>query len=229
MKMSRHRWVNWKELIDRGDWMNLQLALDRLTWEKCFELVEETREAIDYIEIGTGVIKEYGMPIVREMRKRYPDKIIVADMKICDAGKHEAKQAFAAGADITTVMAFASPITIKDTLDVAREYDKQIMIDLLGVTSQEKVKELEEINAAAVGLHIGMDQQQESAFHNDLFSLVKGYDFEVTVAGGINLKTLPQIVKGKPDTVIVGSAITKVGKPREVALEMQRIMKEIAE
>ncbi|MEC2159589.1 3-hexulose-6-phosphate synthase [Virgibacillus halodenitrificans] len=209
--------------------MNLQLALDRLDWDTCFQVVEDTEEAIDYIEIGTGVIKEYGMAIVREMRKRYPDKVIVADMKICDAGKHEAKQAFEAGADITTVMAFASPITIQDTMEVARECDKQVMVDLLGVTSQEQIRELNEINVMSVGLHIGKDQQQKNTFHHDLFSLVKGYDFNVTVAGGINLETLPQIVERRPDTVIVGSAITKAEKPKRAAQEMKHIMKEKTE
>lgn len=73
--------------------MKLQLALDRLTETECFDIAEQTRRSLDIVEIGTGVIKEYGMAIVRKMRERFPEKWILADMKTCDAGKHEAKQA----------------------------------------------------------------------------------------------------------------------------------------
>lgn len=37
--------------------MNLQLALDRLTREQCFELPKSTERSIDFVELGTGVIK----------------------------------------------------------------------------------------------------------------------------------------------------------------------------
>src|SRR5690625_7760564 len=77
-------------------YMKLQLALDRLTEKECLSVLEETKESIDIIEVGTGVIKEYGMSIVRTIRELYPDRLIVADMKTCDAGKHEALQAFEA-------------------------------------------------------------------------------------------------------------------------------------
>ncbi|MRH44486.1 Fe-S cluster assembly protein HesB [Aquibacillus halophilus] len=205
--------------------MKLQLALDRLTREECIQILNDTQEAIDIIEIGTGVIKEYGMPIVREIRGLYPSKLIMADMKTCDAGRHEAIQAFDAGADIITVMAFSSKLTILETLKVAKEYGKRIMVDLLEVDSRDKIAELQELDVDLVSLHVGKDKQQEKGdFNTDLFSLVKGYDFEVTVAGGINLTTLPSIVKEKPDTVIVGSAITKAENPYDVATKMKQIL-----
>ncbi|MFD1037554.1 3-hexulose-6-phosphate synthase [Virgibacillus byunsanensis] len=205
--------------------MNLQLALDRLTREECLRIVDETKDEIDFIEVGTGVIKEYGMAIVREMRELYPDKAIVADMKTCDAGGHEAKQAFEAGTDIVTVMAFSSDLTIKDTLQVAQQYGKQVMVDLLEVSSRDRMEQLKKIDVRLVSLHVGKDKQQEGNFDTELFSLVKGLDFEVTVAGGINLDTLPDIIQEKPDTVIVGSAITKSENPKEVASKMRKMIK----
>ncbi|WP_353625793.1 orotidine 5'-phosphate decarboxylase / HUMPS family protein [Bacillus sp. JCM 19041] len=118
--------------------MKLQLALDRLNWDQCFQLADETREYVDIIEIGTGVIKEYGMEIVREMRDFFPNHSLLADMKICDAGKHEARQAFAAGADIATVMAFAPDATVRETIQTANDMGKEMMVDLLGVTQKKK-------------------------------------------------------------------------------------------
>ncbi len=204
--------------------MKLQLALDRLTWDECFRVVDETVEEIDIIEVGTGVIKEYGMAIVRKMKSEFPNKTIVADMKTCDAGGHEAVQAFEAGTDIVTVMAFSSDLTIRDMLTVAQEYDKRVMVDLLELTSTSRMDELKQLDVNLVSLHVGKDKQQEGNFNTELFSLVKGFDFEVAVAGGINLGTITDIIKEKPDTVIVGSAITKSDKPRETASKMKNLM-----
>jgi len=203
--------------------MNLQLALDRITKEDCIRIAKETEKSIDIIEIGTGVIKEYGMSIIREMRSLFPDKLILADMKTCDAGKHEARQAFEAGADMTTVMAFSSDLTIKDTLQVAKEMGKQIMIDLLEVHSRERIAELKELGVKLVSLHVGKDKQTEEAFNTTLFSLVQGFDFEVAVAGGIDLENIHVIASHQPDIIIAGSSITGAEKPALAAAKMRGI------
>lgn len=205
--------------------MKIQLALDRLSKEECFRLIEETRESVDWIEIGTGVIKEYGMSIIREVKQRYPDTILVADMKTCDAGAAEAAQAFEAGADISTVMAFSADNTISDTLAVAKKYGRRMMIDLLGVDDPGRVKEIEQLGADLVSLHYGKDMQQEGAMNTDLFDLLKGTSaFEVAVAGGINIETLPALIEKSPSIVIVGSAITKVADSQKVAEQMKGVI-----
>ena len=206
--------------------MKIQLALDRLPIGKCFQILEQTESSIDWIEVGTGVIKQYGMSIVKEIKEVYPNKILVADMKTCDAGKHEAIQAFEAGADITTVMAYSANKTIVDTLEVANGYKKRVMVDLLGITEPNRMKELSRLGIDLVSLHFGKDMQQEGEMKEDLFSLVQDFpEFEVTVAGGISLKSLPTIIEKNPDTIIVGSAITGAENCGEVAAKMKEMIK----
>ncbi|WP_424475297.1 3-hexulose-6-phosphate synthase [Oceanobacillus kimchii] len=206
--------------------MKLQLALDRLTRGESIRILESVKQHIDIIEIGTGVIKEYGVSIIKEIKELYPGKKILADMKICDAGKYEAKQAFTAGADIVTVMVFAANSTIKETLQVAKEMNGQIMIDLLEIQSADRVKELSSTGADLVGLHVGKDKQSEGVFHTDLFSLIEGIPVQVAVAGGINSKTLPDIKQHKPDIVIIGSAITGQENPELAANTIRNIMED---
>ncbi|TSB47967.1 Fe-S cluster assembly protein HesB [Alkalicoccobacillus porphyridii] len=201
--------------------MKLQLALDRLSWDRCFQLTEDVQESIDIIEIGTGVIKEYGMAIVREMRKRYPHHIILADMKICDAGKHEAAQAFEAGADIATVMAFAPQATIIETLETARSLQKEMMVDLLGVTEPQLVQELVQLGVTFVGLHLGKDQQKQQQIGSELFDLVEGLSVRTAVAGGVTLKSLPDIIAYQPNVIIVGSGLTKAEDPHTMAKQFK--------
>ncbi|WP_059103020.1 3-hexulose-6-phosphate synthase [Shouchella shacheensis] len=206
--------------------MKLQLALDRLTWDECLALARETEANVDIIEIGTGVIKEYGMAIVRKLSDTFPEHTILADMKICDAGEHEAKQAFDAGADIATVMAFASDATIQGTHQVAEKYGKQMMIDLLQVREREKVKQLKALGVSFVGLHIGKDQQQDHQLSSALFSLVEDLHLTTSVAGGVTLASLRGICEHSPDVVIVGSAITKADDPGGAARSMRKIMRD---
>ena len=201
--------------------MRMQLALDLLSKARCIRIAEDTKDDVDIIEIGTGVIKEYGMPIIREMRELFPEKTILADMKTCDAAKHEVKQALEAGADITTVMAFSADASIKDALQAAQESGGEIMIDLLEVQSKQRVEELASLGVKLVSLHVGKDQQSKGAFHTDLFALTEGTDLTVAVAGGINESSLPGIVAKHPDILIVGSAITGKDNPREAACKLR--------
>ncbi|PYZ95992.1 Fe-S cluster assembly protein HesB [Alteribacter lacisalsi] len=205
--------------------MKIQLALDRLTREECYTILEQTESHIDWIEVGTGVIKEYGMAIVREIKEKYPYKTLVADMKTCDAGRHEALQAFEAGADITTVMAFSADQTIADVLEVARNNEKRVMIDLLGVTDSHRMADLEELGVDLVSLHFGKDMQKKEAMKLDMFSLVEERSgLEVAVAGGISLDSLPDIMHKSPSVVIVGSAVTKAKDKGKVVSTMRGVM-----
>ncbi len=79
--------------------MKLQLALDDITLEDALSLVRTVRDYIDIIEIGTPFVIEYGMEAVRVMKKEFPEKEILADLKIMDAGDYEAEEALKAGAD----------------------------------------------------------------------------------------------------------------------------------
>jgi 3-hexulose-6-phosphate synthase len=207
--------------------MKLQLALDRLTRTECLQILKKTESHIDWIEVGTGVIKEYGVSIIREIKELYPNKTIVSDMKTCDAGKHEAVQAFEAGADITTVMAFSANKTISDMLEIAKQYDKRIMVDLLGITESQRFRELDELGVNLVSLHFGKDMQKEGEIKTEAFKLTKDISqFEVSVAGGITLSKLSKVVEHKPDVIIIGSAITNSENPGEAARKIKEVILE---
>src|SRR5699024_6683637 len=165
----------------------------RLTRGECIRITEQVKNKIDIIEVGTGVIKEYGVSIIRELKDLYPDKTILADMMICDAGKHEAEQASKAGADITTVMGFAGNQTIVETLNVAKQMNSRVMVDLLEIQSPERVNELDSLGVELVSLHVEKYKQTLVTFHTDLFSLIQDSSVQVAVAGGINAPTLPEI------------------------------------
>lgn len=198
--------------------MKIQLALDRLTKKECCQILDQTKDSIDIIEVGTGVIKEYGMSIVKEIKEKYSALTLLADMKTCDAGRSEALQAFRSGADIMTVMAFSANQTIMDTLSIAQEYEKRVMIDLLGIQTRDRVKELVYLGCDLFCIHLGKDMQQHETLDiNELLKLVDGLDVDVAIAGGVDATMIREIKQLPIDIAIVGSAITSSENPKRVS------------
>lgn len=113
--------------------MKLQLALDDITLEDALSLVRTVRDYIDIIEIGTPFVIEYGMEAVRVMKKEFPEKEILADLKIMDAGDYEAEEALKAGADYVTVLGVTDILTVKGCIDAANRYGKQVVVDMICV------------------------------------------------------------------------------------------------
>jgi len=107
-------------------------------------------------------------------------------------------------------------------LAVAKQYDKRVMVDLLGVKSKNRVEELKALNVDLVSLHVGKDMQQNAQLQVNVFDLVKGIeDLEIAIAGGINLASLDDVMANGPDVLIVGSTITSAESPGDIASEMK--------
>ena len=80
--------------------MLLQLALDTPDANLAYRLLNQTGSDVDIIEIGTPLLIRYGINIISKIKQKYPQKLILADLKIVDAGAIESRLAFNAGADI---------------------------------------------------------------------------------------------------------------------------------
>lgn len=129
--------------------MKLQIALDDVTLEGALELVKKVRDYIDIIEIGTPFVYEYGMQAVRTMKEHFPDKEILADMKIMDAGYYEAEEALKAGADYIIVLGVTDNLTIQGCKEAAEKYGKEIVVDMICVENmKERIAKLEEMSRA---------------------------------------------------------------------------------
>lgn len=75
----------------------LQLALDHSSLEAAQRDVTLLKDSVDIVEAGTILCLNEGLGAVKALREQCPDKIIVADWKVADAGETLAQQAFGAG------------------------------------------------------------------------------------------------------------------------------------
>jgi len=184
---------------------------------------------VDIIEAGTPLIKKYGMLAVETIKSVSEKNLVVADLKTLDTGYLEASLAFESGADIVTVSGLAPLETINEALKAAKEYDKMICIDLLGVSNLEKkIRTLERLKAVDFYLiHLGIDQQKNKEV------LIKHLEHTIevinrsklAVAGGINRKTINQVLSFNPKIIIVGSAIYNSPNPKKTIDELLSIIR----
>lgn len=211
--------------------MKLQLALDDVTLQEGLTLLENVQESVDIIEVGTPMVIAYGMEAVRRIKERFPNKEILADLKIMDAGYYEAKEALEAGADYITVLGVTDDRTISGCVEAAREFGGKCVVDMICVREmKERIRVLEALGADYVSVHVGVDQQAAGRTPLDDLKLMKEAVTcaKVSVAGGICAASLLEYCRLQPDIIIVGSGITHAKDPKKEAEAICQSMKESA-
>ena len=196
--------------------MKLQLALDDITLVDALVLTQKVRDYVDIIEIGSPFIIAEGMRAVREFRRYFPEKEILADTKIMDAGDYEAELTFLAGADYCTVLGATDIRTVQGCLDAAKRYGKKVFVDMICVEDVEKcVERLEVIGVDCIGVHVGVDQQAAGITPLAALERMKkaSKGSQISVAGGINADTVGKYSALGADVVIVGGGINHAKDP----------------
>jgi 3-hexulose-6-phosphate synthase len=198
--------------------MKIQLALDRMTIPEAIKTAKEAERYIDLIEVGTALIKEFGIDSISAIKKEFPLKPVLADMKTFDNAAYEFSIAFDAGADIATVMGAAPLVTIETCLKVAEEKGKEVMIDLLNVTPKQ-MQRLLTYQSAIFCEHVSKDEQESDSKTMEKQKERLPVD-RLALAGGIALSSLPMAAEKDPEIIVVGSAITKAEKIQETAKQI---------
>ncbi|MEI6268687.1 MAG: 3-hexulose-6-phosphate synthase [Methylococcaceae bacterium] len=205
----------------------IQMALDSLDFDATVGLATLVAPYVDIFEIGTPCIKHNGINLVRELRERFPDKLLLVDLKTMDAGEYEATPFYAAGADIVTVLGVSGLATCQGVIKAANAHGAEAQIDLINV--EDKVacaKATCEAGAQIMGIHTGLDAQAAGhtpfADLNDIAAL--GLPVRISVAGGIKASTVQDVVRAGASIVVVGAAIYGAASPADAAREIRELV-----
>lgn len=205
--------------------MNLQIAIDRVTIEEAKEIIKKVDSEVEIIEIGTSLIKDFGIKTCMNQLNSNHAKILL-DLKTIDEGEYEFEQAYIHGAEIATVMGAADISTIEKCQKVAKKYSKQYMIDLLGV-SNEKIKELAKFEDAIFCYHTSTDKEESKVSSNELLEVRKILlNQKIFVAGRISPDTLKKININMIQGVVVGSYVTKSDNMKSSICKIRKANKE---
>ncbi|MEM3949955.1 orotidine 5'-phosphate decarboxylase / HUMPS family protein [Saccharolobus sp.] len=209
----------------------LQIALDFIDINDAIKVVNEVKDLEnEIIEIGTPLLKSFGIEGIRKIKSRVPDKIIVADTKTADAGDVEVEIAKLGGANIMTVLGIMDNSTIHSAVKKARELDILVQADLINVKNvYERAKELKQLGVDIIGFHVGLDVQKSRGISvADLKSEIRKVselDLLISIAGGLNKDRILELIDLPVSIYVVGGAITRSKEPKNVSKEIVNILK----
>lgn len=202
--------------------MKLQTAIDRVSLFDAEKLVKLFAGKTDIIELGTSLVKDYGLFALEKLNQYKKDSLLLVDMKTCDEGAYEFQQGYELGFDILTVMGNSSIETLEKCYEISESYQKYMLIDLLEC-STEKIEQIKNFKNAIYCLHTSIDKGENKNIIEDIQRFQKEFPDikKICVAGGITLDVCRQIKKLQKelDSVIIGSAITKA---KNMEIEMKK-------
>ena len=206
--------------------MKLQIALDTCNTKEALAILHDVADYIDVIEVGTPMIIAYGMEPVRVISKEFPNKLVLADTKIMDAGEFKAELAFKAGAQIVTVMGITHDETIKGAVKAAKNGNGKILADMMRVQNlEERAKELVDLGVDYICVHTAFDVQDTQSPFDSLSRVQRIVGSQHSaIAGGININSIDKVVPFKPEIIIVGNGITRQEDRKESAENMKKLL-----
>ncbi|MHA6805122.1 orotidine 5'-phosphate decarboxylase / HUMPS family protein [Salinifilum ghardaiensis] len=204
--------------------MQLQVALDRIALDEAVRIAGATAPHADWVEVGTSLIKRYGMRSVSEVSAAAGEVPVLADLKTADDAATEFTMAFDHGARAATVLGAAADATLDRCTEVAEQAGAQVVVDLLAVHGARRVELLDRLPGHVVfAAHLGKDVQGGGAAAAEALGTWARHR-RVALAGGLRRADLPGL-RGYPDLrVIVGSAITRDADPAARAREFTAAM-----
>ncbi|WP_199429765.1 orotidine 5'-phosphate decarboxylase / HUMPS family protein [Qaidamihabitans albus] len=195
--------------------IELQVALDRVELGHALAVTRAVKGTADWIEVGTSLVKRYGMAAVEAVALQADGAMrVLADLKTVDDAAHEFGLAFDAGATAATVLGLASPATLATATAVAGERGGDAVVDLMLLTEGQRADVAARTGPDVVlAAHVGKDDQATGRGPLDqLGSWAEGR--RLAVAGGLGPADVPALRHVGRLRLIAGSAVTRADDPR---------------
>ena len=165
---------------------------------------------VNIVEMGTPLVKNAGVSnVVPAFRKKFPEALLLADMKTMDGGGGEARGVYAGGGNIVDFLALAGVDTAKAICAVRDEFRRNdpelprlafadIMVPHQGPAAQASEVALRMLEAGvdAVGIHLQSDARRanpkliETDYLGDMARAIferVGKTAPVQVVGGLSI------------------------------------------
>ncbi len=204
----------------------LQMALDTYDLPSALAPLQKAHHHIDIIEAGTILCLAEGMHAVRILRSLFPDKILLADVRIAEAGSIISKMAYDAGADWVSVVSGAAPSSFEVVLAEAQSRRKDMQIELSDGWTWEMAQRWADMGVQQVIFKRSRDLEAQGklSWGQQDFEQIQRLSemgFKVTVTGGVKPADIPLFAGIPVHIFIAGRAIVKADNPEAAAKEFQ--------
>lgn len=205
----------------------LQIALDVTDLPSALRPLQQAADDIDIIEVGTILVLSEGMRAVREIRALFPDRPILADVRIAEAGSIIARLAFDAGASLVSVVAGASMTTVQQVCSVAEECGGQVQVELSDWYDADRARQWRDLGVEHIIIKRSRDREASGDLswgEGDLARIdeLATMGYTVTVTGGVRVEDLPTFAGHPVGIVIAGRSIVNADDPAGAAATMQQ-------
>lgn len=201
----------------------LQLALDHTRLQAAQNDVALLQDHVDIVEAGTILCLTEGLSAVKALRAQCPDKIIVADWKVADAGETLAQQAFGAGANWMTIICAAPLATVEKGHTVALACGGEIQMELFGNWTLDDARDWYRVGVRQAIYHRGRDAQASGQQWGEAdlarMKALSDIGLELSITGGITPADLPLFRDINVKAFIAGRALAGAQHPAQVAGE----------
>ncbi|MDL4616387.1 3-keto-L-gulonate-6-phosphate decarboxylase UlaD [Citrobacter amalonaticus] len=201
----------------------LQLALDHTHLEAAIRDVALLQDHVDIVEAGTLLCLTEGLHAVKALRAQCPNKIIVADWKVADAGETLAQQAFSAGANWMTIICAAPIATVEKGHAVAQTYGGEIQMELFGNWTLDDARAWYRTGVRQAIYHRGRDAQASGQQWSEAdlarMKALSDIGLELSITGGITPADLALFRDIHVKAFIAGRALAGAAQPTLVAAE----------
>ncbi|HEV2417150.1 MAG TPA: orotidine 5'-phosphate decarboxylase / HUMPS family protein [Terriglobia bacterium] len=199
----------------------VQISLDLTSIGEALDHARKAvRAGVDWLEAGTPLILAEGLRCVEALRKEFPDRPIVADLKTMDGGYLEAEMMAKAGATHVVVMARAHPATIKTVVKAGKDYGVKVMGDDLGCPDKAAAaRAMQDLGVDYIVHHVGYDERRDAevlASHSgrapspldELASIVSAVHIPVQAVGGLSVADVMRLPEYGVRHLVLGAPLT---------------------
>jgi 3-hexulose-6-phosphate synthase/6-phospho-3-hexuloisomerase len=195
----------------------VQLSLDLIDLDEALSTASTAlRAGVDWLEAGTPLLMAEGLRAIRELRARFPQTPIVADLKIMDGGWLEAEMTARAGASMLVVMGQAHAETIELVVKAGRDFGVQVMGDDMAMPDPvAAARYLEDLGCDYIVHHIGFDMrtlrrsrgQHAPTPLDRLREVVQAVSIPVQAVGGLTLEQAMETPEYGAPLVVIGAPL----------------------
>ena len=166
------------------------------------------KAGITIVEMGTPLLKTEGVKnVVPAFRSRFPDALLLADMKTMDGGGYEARGVYEGGGNVIDFLALAGAATARGVCAVRDEYRGRdpsvprlafadILLPHQGAEAIDVARQMLDAGVDGIGIHLQFDARRadpaihQSAYLSDIAAAVfeaVGREASVQAVGGLTV------------------------------------------